>query len=529
MTMLETFFEGRGVLNALLYSLGNRRRHLDRAITYLGRAVRSGQPDPLVLAVLGNGLWMRYERTGDVEDLEAAIRRGRQAVAVPGVEEGQRAGNLADLAAPLRARFHRYGRLADIDEAVAVAAEALRATEDPATRAVALTNLAAARHSRYLSTADRADVLAAVEGAREAVSLTGPRHHSHALRLHVLAEALASRFVNTDDVRDLDEAVTAGRRAVGARKLFDHSRARYADNLGTIYRLRFGVTGEVADLDAAIAAGELAVSRTGDRPDRVVFLGNLAASLWLRGRARDDTGDLRRAVAAAERAVAATPEDGTNRPLVLHNLSMITATLYDRTSDMAALGRSEQAAEAALAALDPRHPFRGLALTRLAMVQLRRPDAGAAARANLRTAVELPVPTLTLQHALQAAIQLGELGAEAGNREDAVLGYGGAVALLPAAAWPGLSRSIREDRLAGATEAASAAAAFADPVRAVELLELARSVMWSQQLDRRGDLDRLRAVAPALADRLTEIRAWFERPDPESPLNPGFGGSSPPG
>lgn len=72
---------------------------------------------------------------------------------------------------------------------------------------------------------------------------------------------------------------------------------------------------------------------------------------------------------------------------------------------------------------------------------------------------------------------------------------------------------MREARLADAppaTDAAAQAIRAADPHLAVELLESGRSVLWAHQLHIRIDLDRLRDVAPGLAQRMTEIRVRLE-------------------
>jgi hypothetical protein len=59
-------------------------------------------------------------------------------------------------------------------------------------------------------------------------------------------------------------------------------------------------------------------------------------------------------------------------------------------------------------------------------------------------------------------------------------------------------------------DAAAAAIAAGQPERALELLEAARAVIWSQQLDTRTDLSTLRDVAPALADELDQARAALD-------------------
>ena len=78
--------------------------------------------------------------------------------------------------------------------------------------------------------------------------------------------------------------------------------------------------------------------------------------------------------------------------------------------------------------------------------------------------------------------------------------------MLPLLAWRGLGRSLREKHLADvgglATDAAGWAIEAGELERAVELLEQGRSVLWSQSLQLRTDLTRLRAVNEDLAARL---------------------------
>jgi hypothetical protein len=158
-------------------------------------------------------------------------------------------------------------------------------------------------------------------------------------------------------------------------------------------------------------------------------------------------------------------------------------------------------------------------LARLADILLRRGDPAGRSEAVdlLREAISDTGPALLQRHCLPASIRLGDLAAEAGGGPDALLGYRRAVELLAVAAWPGLRRAVQEERLADVPGVATAAAAQAvpvDPALAVELVEQGRSVLWTHQLHRRTDLSRLAAARPALAARLDEISAWFERPVP---------------
>lgn len=75
----------------------------------------------MFLAALGNGLWMRYERYGEVAYINQAIEAGRESVARAAPAE--RANHLSDLSISPKARYESLGDPADLDEAVRAAEE----------------------------------------------------------------------------------------------------------------------------------------------------------------------------------------------------------------------------------------------------------------------------------------------------------------------------------------------------------------------------------------------------------------------
>jgi len=83
--------------------------------------------------------------------------------------------------------------------------------------------------------------------------------------------------------------------------------------------------------------------------------------------------------------------------------------------------------------------------------------------------------------------------------------------LLPLVAWHGLDQATREHHLrewAGlAPDSAAAAVAAGNPVRAVELLEAGRSMLWTQAWHLRQDLATLQEQASSLAMALEASRA----------------------
>jgi hypothetical protein len=90
------------------------------------------------------------------------------------------------------------------------------------------------------------------------------------------------------------------------------------------------------------------------------------------------------------------------------------------------------------------------------------------------------------------------------------------VGLLPVLAARDLDRTDSEDMLVRysglASEAAACALAAGRPAAALELLEQARAVLWSQVLDTRTDLTVLSQVHPHLATELTAVLAGLDGP-----------------
>jgi hypothetical protein len=120
------------------------------------------------------------------------------------------------------------------------------------------------------------------------------------------------------------------------------------------------------------------------------------------------------------------------------------------------------------------------------------------------------------------ARQWAELAAAERRWDLASEGYARTVELLPLVAWRGLKRSEQEAALVGQApvpgDAAAAAMANADPVRAVEQLEQGRGVLWTQRLEMRHESAVLRERHPDLSAVLDGVRRALDGLD--SPMPP---------
>ena len=516
----------------LLYQLMGERSLLDRAVkhfTAAAVAAADGGAEPVTLANLAGALLLRFETQGRRDDLTGAVRAAQGAVDAMDPDDPALAGASTNLAAALLASHERGGSTTDLDRAVAAATDAARRTSpDP--------------------------------GATSSV----------------LAMTLLTRYERDGDPADLESAVEASTAAVEATSAIDPELGARLSNQALALRARYELTGSTPDLDATIRAGTEAVEATAaDRPERAMYLSNLAGALCTRIERVGPGRDVRRAVELARRAVDTAAASSPHLPAQLSVLGLALRLAAEHSGDGDLLDEAVQVAESAAATSGPGHPERLDHLVNLAIVLRLRAEQATAPRVaarDLDRAVEVgavaaaagsgrpaeAASELALGRALAvrlgrtrnrrdlwralaayrraassstspalqrlaAAHLWGSLAREHGCLGVALVGFGTAVELLPVAAWHGLDQRSREDRLARhatlATEAAEAAIAAGRPGRAVELVDRARTVLWSQQLRLRGDLGALADARPDLAARMDRVRVQLDRPPgPSTPF-----------
>jgi tetratricopeptide (TPR) repeat protein len=237
----------------------------DEAVTLLRAAVdslpESDPRRPATLSDLGLVLAARYWRTGAAADLDEAIQAHRAAVAAPNAmaagagqspraaqEAQERGRRLLNLAGPLRVRFERTGRRADLDEAIdALRGAAEEGSHTTVDRHLVLRDLGAAlllRAQRTLSPTDLRDAIEALHAAVDAVPIG---HPARPQTMAYEAAALVLRFREGGGARDLDEAVELGRAAVGEAPASHPAQPHLRHVAGSALYDRFRHSGEEQD------------------------------------------------------------------------------------------------------------------------------------------------------------------------------------------------------------------------------------------------------------------------------------------
>ncbi|KAJ7843698.1 caspase domain-containing protein, partial [Mycena leptocephala] len=197
----------------------------------------------------------RYDRLGDLSDLNAVLEAAREAVNMTLSEHPSRARVLQSFTASLADRYRKLGDLADFNAFPTVLVL-------PSTPTMVLTIRKANNKDLVLQYGTVAATLlkdmgnASNQPYLQAIDMTPPEHPSRAYRLQSLGESLITRFTTLGDLDDLNAAVETAREAVNMTPSGHLDRAQRLEGPDTT-RL-----GNLADLDAAVETAQEAVDMT---------------------------------------------------------------------------------------------------------------------------------------------------------------------------------------------------------------------------------------------------------------------------
>ena len=280
----------------------------------------------------------RAETDNDVTFLEEAVRLRREVLPLLSPSDQLRqiqvttnlAAGLIDLY-----RHTRDRRLLD-DATRDLRANAERMPDGPVGMTV-LANLAAALHEMFDYTGRLALLDEAIAVQERLVAAPNPRPPERTMNLGV---SLLARFRRRRCERDLDRAI----------ELFEETarvttsaidRAAALNSQANALSLRFDESGVGADLDRCIELRDEAVRVAPNGSlDRALYQGNLGVDLLKRFEIRGGDDDLRRALDNQRQAVRAVPVSGSDQPRLLAGLADSLAQEADRSGRA---GDAEQA------------------------------------------------------------------------------------------------------------------------------------------------------------------------------------------
>ena len=273
-------------------------------------------------AALNEGLIARFERFGDLADLQQAILFSQEMVRSIPAEDVRYCGALATLGLARWHRFNRLGELSDLEEAIAMFTDAIDLTtrRDPYMPTF-LNNLGNAFVARFERFGELSDLEEAISIQRDAVDLT-PHGHRHKLqRLNNLCVSLKTRFQRLGEQSDLQNAIEMLRGAFGLAIHGHPDKAMILNSLGSCFLTRFERFGELSDIENAtsILGDAIALIPQG-HPDKPTYLGHLGHSFAARFERFGDLSNLEQAISMFRGAVDFTPQGHPRKPHWLNGL-----------------------------------------------------------------------------------------------------------------------------------------------------------------------------------------------------------------
>lgn len=278
------------------------------------------------------------------EGLDRLVAEARDTAAAMAADDHNRAGALSNLAGLILDRCQRTGRDDELDEAVALADQALNVAGDSAERGVFLSTVAATRWARYIALGNRVDLDEAFAAICSAAARVPDNHAALPKVLSGLAGIVAARFDLIGDSALLDEAVDVHRSAADAAPRGSSFHVTVSAQLAEMLRIRSQRTGNADDHVEAVHLYRraAATSPPGD-PRRAEWQIGLAGVLldWFDRFA--DATDLDEAIDAARAAVAESRAGGPLRARCCSTLASGLQRRYERTGAPADLTAASEA------------------------------------------------------------------------------------------------------------------------------------------------------------------------------------------
>ncbi|KAJ7122211.1 CHAT domain-containing protein [Mycena epipterygia] len=537
---------------------------LNQAVCAYGDAVRDNRGSAAYISDLGVALVQRFERRGDLNDIEHSILMNRQSVKLTPDIHPKKHARVINLGASLLRRFERLGDLGDIEESVVMFKTALGLiSDDNPEKAPLLNNLGGALLLRFQRFGKMNDLDQTVMLYRQAVTLTPDGDPNKPTRMNNLGNSLLLRFGRLGDLGDINECVVLFKKAVELVPQGHLEQPRLLINLSTSLQTRFEQFGDLGDINEAVTGFKEGVKITPDgHPNKPMMLANLAGSLKTRfqrlGNLEDinesvilhkkiakivpdsdphkpgqltslstslrqrfdrlgDVDDIDESILVSKEAVKLTPKGHPDKPGLLINLGISLSSRFQRFGDVRDINESVLVSKEAAKLIPDGHPDKPLMLTNFGnsfvyrFQRLQAPEdygqlliqySSAACSKSGPALVRFQASCMWAHHA-QMLQHTSTLNA-----------YTVALDLLPELAWLALSISDRHHQLLKAEivvrDAGAAAIAAGEYGKAVEWLEQGRSVIWGQFLDLRSPLGVLKQKYPNMADALTSLSIQLE-------------------
>ncbi|MFE0513145.1 CHAT domain-containing protein [Streptomyces sp. NPDC058964] len=202
----------------------------------------------LLVAGLSDVLRLRYLASGAISDLTEAITVARDALALASEYPDERAAIMVRLASTLQSLFQATGDLESLDEAIHRLRQAVRELPDPRQRE-ALSSLSTALLLRHQATSVPEPLEEAVDLGFRTVALSTEDDPAFPRTAANLAAALLARYRLRNDRQDLAVAADLADRAVAVSR----PEAEVLSVASAVHAVRYETFGAIEDFDTALS------------------------------------------------------------------------------------------------------------------------------------------------------------------------------------------------------------------------------------------------------------------------------------
>ncbi|KAJ7919737.1 CHAT domain-containing protein [Mycena leptocephala] len=320
-----------------------------------------GHPDkPGRLNNLGNSLFRRFERLGDLGDINKSVLTFEDAFKLTPDSHPDKPSLLNNLGNSLFRRFEWLGDLSDINKSVLMQEDAVQLTPDGhPDKPSRLNNLGNSLFRRFERLGDLSDINKSVLMFEDAVQFTPDGHPDKPSRLNNLGNSLLGRFERLSDLSDINKSVLMQEDADAVQLTPDGHphKPGLLNNLGNSLFRRFEQLGDLNDINKSVLMFEDAFQLTPDgHPDKPSRLNNLGNSLFHRFEQLGDLIDINKSVLMFEDAVQLTPDGHPDKPSRLNNLGNSLSCRFERLGDLSDINKSVLMLEDAVQITPDGHP-----------------------------------------------------------------------------------------------------------------------------------------------------------------------------
>ncbi|KAF8983331.1 CHAT domain-containing protein [Cyathus striatus] len=473
-------------------------------------------------------LYTRFQATGTLDDLNNAIFAQRSVVHLTLEDDSSLPTRLTHLGVTLRDRFEVAGKLNDIEEAISFHQKAVLLTcGSRLNPTLPLSDLGLSYQRRYAFTGNLRDIEESILVLRRAVSENPAYADADDIstkKLYLnLSGSLCSRFDRIHDIDDITEAISLQKEAM---ELIPENNDDY-NNLALLYLAQFTYTNREEHLHEAISTQRKSIKYSKPSSFQLALawgnLGDMLMELAMLNPSNIEV--INESISAYQKAVELTRPSHPNLPGWLDGLGNSFHIRFDNFKDIHDMERTILLLHEAIDSAPSNRAERSLQLFNLGFAYkclskqgsdspLTRAKHAESAISTFRSAAMLS--TGLIAYRIKAASEWALVCIESDPPQEQCLeAHSMAYELLPMFVWVGFDMQSLQNQLMSLSNlahgSASAAIYFGKYELALEWMEQAQGVIWNQLKKLRMPLDSLRAKNEILANDIMQVSWQLEQ------------------